>query len=235
MFYNKLDYNSVDLTTFTDISLHDGIPRQYSHIKNKKFNNWEIPPWELFIFTQRILGEGSFSKVYLAKWRETYVVAKVINKEICNEKKQLVLREFDIMTRLHHPNIVQFLGYVDNPFIIVMEYIPKGDLCKNINTLSKKEKINIMRDILRGLTYIHNRKPDNLIHRDIKPTNILLTNSKIAKITDFGLSRFYNMEKINSYDNLIILNKNNNLNKEFINESPSYKLLIERSQSAFEK
>ena len=115
------------------------------------------------------------------------------------------------MTKLHHPNIVQFLGYIDNPFIIVMEYIPKGDLLTNIPKLSKSQKINIMKDILKGLVYIHNRKPFSLIHRDIKPTNILLTNSKVAKITDFGLSKFYCLEKINSHENLVQLGEQENM------------------------
>ena len=53
----------------------------------KIVNDWEIPPWELFIFTDRMLGEGSFSKVYLAKWRETFVVAKVINNDILAIKR----------------------------------------------------------------------------------------------------------------------------------------------------
>tara|TARA_B100001093_G_scaffold507290_1_gene567592 strand:+ start:777 stop:1670 length:894 start_codon:yes stop_codon:yes gene_type:complete len=207
MFVKKPPGKRIDLN-ICDISLHDGIPKQYYYLKDKIFNDWEIPPWELFIFKDRIIGNGSFATVYLAKWRETYVVAKVINENICKHEKELVLREFKIMTKLHHPNIVQFLGYIDDPFIIVMEYIPKGNLLDNIPHLYKRQKIQIMTDILRGLVYIHNRKPNSLIHRDIKPTNILLTNSKVAKITDFGLSKFYNLEKINSYDNLSELAEN---------------------------
>ena len=95
------------------------------------------------------------------------VVAKVINRNICEARKNLVMREFEIMTKLHHPNIVQFLGYIDYPFIIVMEYIPKGDLQKNIPKLKKSEKLLITNDILRALAYIHNRLPHSLIHRKI--------------------------------------------------------------------
>lgn len=211
MFTNSYNYN-INLLT-SDISLHDGIPKNLYHLKDKKFGDWEIPPWELFIFDKRLLGKGSFAKVYLAKWRGTFVVAKVINANICANEKSLVLREFDIMTKMHHPNIVQFLGYIDNPFIIVMEYIPNGDLLQNIEkkTLTKTQKKNIMKDILQGLAYIHNRRPYSLIHRDIKPTNILLTNSKVAKITDFGLSKFANYYRNNSNDNLKNLDiKNNN-------------------------
>tara|TARA_B100001093_G_scaffold508498_1_gene570825 strand:- start:127 stop:1059 length:933 start_codon:yes stop_codon:yes gene_type:complete len=222
MFNNTYNYN-INLFN-SDQSLHDGVPKIYHHLKDKKFSDWEIPPWELFIFTKRLLGQGSFAKVYLAKWRGTFVVAKVINENICANEKNLVLREFDIMTKMHHPNIVQFLGYIDNPFIIVMEYIPKGDLLENIEkkTLNKSQKINIMKDILQGLAYIHNRKPYSLIHRDIKPTNILLTNSKVAKITDFGLSKFANYYRNNSNDNLVNLD-----NSTEINQSELSKKLIE--------
>ena len=210
MFTNSYDYN-INLLT-SDISLHDGIPKNLYYLKDIKFGDWEIPPWELFIFRQRLLSEGSFAKVYLAKWRGTFVVAKVINANICANEKSLVLREFDIMTKMHHPNIVQFLGYIDDPFIIVMEYIPNGDLLQNIEkkTLTKTQKKNIMKDILQGLAYIHNRRPYSLIHRDIKPTNILLTNSKVAKISDFGLSKFANYYRNNSNDDLVNLDNSKN-------------------------
>ncbi len=99
------------------------------------------------------------------------------------------------MSKIHHPNIVQFLGFIENPFIIIMEYIPNGNLQTKIPHLKKKEKIKIMINILQGLAYLHKRLPNSLIHRDIKPTNIILTASNFAKITDFGLSKFYCLEK----------------------------------------
>ena len=123
-----------------DYKLYDGIPIKYFDLKYKIFKDWEIPPWELFIFQDRKLGEGTFSIVYLAKWRETFVVAKVIKKEEISVKKFLIEREINIMTKLHHPNIVQFLGYIDNPFIIVMEYIPNNNLFLNKHHLRQKNK-----------------------------------------------------------------------------------------------
>ncbi len=204
MFISNYNYEA----SLNDVSLHDGVPKQYCSIKDKKFGDWEIPPWELFIFKHRLLGSGSFSDVYLAKWRETFVVAKVMNQVCVEYKKDLILREIETMTKLHHPNIVQFLGYIDDPFILVIEYIPKGDLMTSMSKFYNSTKINIAKDILRGLIYIHNRKPYPLVHRDIKTSNILLTESKGAKIADFGLAKFYNVNKNVSSDNLVSLESN---------------------------
>lgn len=225
MFVNGLLNNYT--THLLDESIHNGLPKHYYNLKSKKFDEWEIPPWELYIFVDRLIGEGAFSKVYLAKWRETFVVAKVFNEETQLLKKQLILREIDTMTRLHHPNITQFLGYIDEPFIIVLEYIPNKNLEDNINKLSKSQKYNIIKDILRGLAYIHNRQPQSLIHRDIKPSNILLTNSKVAKIADFGLSRFYNLTNIknNSEIEIVDISSNTETNSTYIdldNELTNY-------------
>lgn len=172
-----------------------------AHLENKIFDDWEIAPYELFIFEDKLLGEGASSKVYLAKWRETLVVAKVIDPEFAKIKKSFVLREIAIMSKLHHPNIVQFLGFIDDPFIIVLEYIVNGTISSNMRNFNKKQKLSIMKDILRGLAYLHNRRPLSLIHRDIKPSNILITSSKMAKIADFGLSKFYNIPDYNDSSN----------------------------------
>ena len=172
-----------------DISLRGGVPKQFYEFRNKKFLDWEIPPWELLIYKKKCLGSGSFADVYLAKWRETIVVAKIFNNYTLENKKFLIEREIDIMTKMHHPNITQILGFCEEPFILVMEYIPKGDLLVNLKKLTRKEKFKIMINCLQAIAYIHNRQPESLIHRDIKLSNILVTNSKVAKITDFGLSK----------------------------------------------
>jgi len=233
MYFNGIENNyNMDFYDL-NVSLHSGIPKHYYYLKDKQFGDWEIPPWELFIFKDRLIGQGAFSNVYLAKWRETFVVAKVISSDFFKLKKEIVLREIDIMTKLHHPNIVQFLGFIDDPFILVLEYIPNFDLLTNIPKLSKTQKISIMKDILRGIAYIHNRKPYSLIHRDIKTSNILLTNSRVAKIADFGLSKFYNIHKIDSFNSLKDLkDDNNDTNKvnDFHNESIKKKLLLQNNE-----
>ena len=190
-----------------DVSLHSRIQKVYSHLKHKKFGEWEIPPWEVYIDSNKLLGEGSWAKVYLAEWRQTTVVAKVLKNSYDAHAKELIIKEFENMTKMHHPNIVQLFGYIEEPFVIIMEYFQHGDLFENLNKLKLNQKIKIANDIIKGLIYIHERRPNSLIHRDIKPRNILLTNSYSAKISDFGLSIFSigNIIKIASSNNLTLL------------------------------
>lgn len=179
------------------------------NIKKSLLNNndfvldWEIHKENITILNE--LGKGEFGTVYLADWNKTPVVVKIMNTDILEEKKSLFVKELDIMTRLHHPNILQILGYIKEPFGIVMEYINNGELLDYINKnkwLKLKKKIKISIDILRGIAYLHNRKPNILIHRDLKPQNILMTPSGIPKISDFGISRFFENEKKHSYNNI---------------------------------
>ena len=167
-----------------------------------ELNEWEIHINEIKLKDQ--IGEGQFGKVFLASWRGTNVVAKVINDNMPEDKKYLFIKEFDIMTKVHHPYVVQLLGYVKDPFIIVMEYLNNGNLLEYIrkNRIWKKTKINLALDILRGLAYIHARRPDYLIHRDIKSHNILISPGGFAKIGDFGLAKClkYNITDSNDYE-----------------------------------
>lgn len=69
-----------------------------------------------------------------------------------------------------------------------MEYMMNNSLERRKDKLDDNKKIDILKDIARGLAYLHNRKPECIIHRDLKPSNILLTKSCKAKIADFGIS-----------------------------------------------
>lgn len=155
---------------------------------------WEIKHEELELKKQ--IGKGSFGVVKLALWRGTDVAVKILHTR---NNVAINTSEFDtemnIISKLHHPNILQFLGSCasQNPYIIVMEHMSKGSLYEHISGIYDKAltynmKINIVKDIAKGLAYLHNRKPQCIIHRDLKPSNILLTVSYKAKISDFGIS-----------------------------------------------
>ncbi len=170
-------------------SYRDGIPKKYWHLKDKEFDDWEIPPWEVVIDRSQCIGKGSFGSVYKGRWRYIDVAVKVVTDP---KLSTLFIEEFNTMTHVRHPNIVQLLGYVKDPFMIVMEYLPGGS--------PKSLNIEQTLDILKALYYLHERRPTQIIHRDIKPSNIVLTKSGRPKLVDFGLSKCKDIENYKNTD-----------------------------------
>lgn len=152
---------------------------------------WKIPNFEIVIYYNHLLGEGQYGKVYLGKWRTLFVALKMFDSMNDLQLKEL-LNEFNILTKLHHPNIIQLLGYVEDPFIIVMEYFPLGNLQQFLHNnpyISYHHRIDLCLSIAKGIYYLHHRKPTSIIHRDLKPSNLLIENGLNVKISDFGMSK----------------------------------------------
>ena len=150
---------------------------------------WEIPRNEIEM--KQKLGDGSFGVVYGAAWRKTPIAIKVLDitkkVDVSEFRTELIA-----LTKLHHPNILQLLGActIEKPYIIALELMTNNINNLNPSNTSIFRSLEISLDIMRGLAYLHNRKPHCVIHRDLKPPNILLTLSGKAKIADFGLSSF---------------------------------------------
>jgi len=151
---------------------------------------WEVPRSTLNFFDK--IGSGSFGTVYIVSWRSTKVAAKVLE----NSNEEISIQEYrselQTLSQIRHPNIVQFFGActLQNPYIIIIEYLSRGNLENNKHVLNDVDKKQVLIDISTGLAYLHNRIPRCIIHRDLKPNNILLNISGRAKIADFGLSKF---------------------------------------------
>lgn len=134
--------------------------------------------------------------VYEGEWRYDKVCVKKIqqNDNICNE--------LFVLSKCIHPKIVQFLGFnrQDDNVFIVFEYMENGNLFEYLrhNDLTSIQKIGIMLDVVIALHYLHNRYPAMVIHRDIKPTNILIGKNGEAKLSDFGISKIIQRGTSNS-------------------------------------
>jgi len=159
-----------------------------SIIKDKE---WLINKEQVCLSPKIVLGKGQFGKVYLGQWKKINVAVKFFNN-LEESQIKLIKNEFEAMTKLHHPHIIQLIGYTHFPFTIIMEYCEFGSLANYIQThryVSHRQKCLFMMDILKGLMYLHGRKPSCVIHRDIKPTNFLLTKHLQVKIADFGICK----------------------------------------------
>lgn len=146
--------------------------------------------WNNYIITKEYIGKGSFSKVYYGYHKETkqeIALKRIVFNRLENNIKNKVISEIMILQQLHHDNIIKLYEYkFDGDYIfLVTEYCNNNDLSiwmKQEHTI--EEKIDIIKQITNGIHYLHEHR---ILHRDIKPQNILLHNGLI-KICDFGFS-----------------------------------------------
>jgi serine/threonine protein kinase len=156
------------------------------------------------------IGKGEFGIIYKGKWRGVDVAIKEFI-HLNEHRRKIMINEFNVMIKLHHPHIVQIYGYIDEPFMIVMEYFKNGSLeqyLKKKRFISFGKKIQFMKDITKALCYLHKRFPDYIIHRDIKTSNFLLTDDLKLKISDFGTSKTFKLNKMSSLENLVNFESN---------------------------
>lgn len=157
----------------------------------KDIPEYEIIPTQLqFRDSKYKMPEGS--KYRVASWHGTKVAVKVLSTVDFSEDKFMEFRdELDLLQRLRHPNVVQFLGAItqSTPMMIVTEFLHQMDLAKYLKEkkrLDPERALSYALDIARGMNYLHENKPP-IIHRDLKPSN-LLRDAKHLKVADFGLS-----------------------------------------------
>ena len=156
-------------------------------------NNYEI---------LSILGEGTFGIVKLAQDKKTKekVAIKILEKKKIKteEDKRRVQTEIEILQRMSHINVIKakkILKDSENIYIM-MEYCEKGELFHYIEKeicLSNDEAACYFYQLINGLEYIHQK---GIVHRDLKLENILLSKTNLLKIIDFGLSSYYDSNKL---------------------------------------
>ena len=143
--------------------------------------------------------KGGFGKVYMAKWRQSDVVVKVV-KANSEDEKQNAKCEANLTLRLNHSNVIKLFGvtYVkqmkhgsvmEEKIGFVMEKAEHGSLDKLIGKINREKETKIALGIIDDLEYVHSQ---HVIHRDIKPKNILMCGQQddmIPKIADFGVSK----------------------------------------------
>jgi len=146
----------------------------------------------------KLLGEGSFGKVFLASYGEEELAVKVLQPQAISSEldKEHLLREVDLMNRFRSPYIVLFRGaYIyENSLAIAMEFCEMGSLQRLIETtrISAAMTVKYALDTAKGMSFLHQNQ---ILHRDLKPDNLLIFSvfpdaPVSVKITDFGTGRY---------------------------------------------
>ncbi|KAL6553366.1 putative L-type lectin-domain containing receptor kinase S.7 [Orobanche gracilis] len=153
----------------------------------------------------RILGHGAFGTVYKAFFADSGTLAAVKRSRHSHEGKTEFLSELSIIAGLRHKNLVQLQGWCaeKDELLLVYEFMPNGSLDnvlyqdseKNENPLKWIYRYNISVGLASALTYLHRECEQQVIHRDIKTSNIMLDGSYNARICDFGLARLMDHDK----------------------------------------
>ncbi|GLJ41736.1 hypothetical protein SUGI_0863750 [Cryptomeria japonica] len=144
------------------------------------------------------IGQGGFGTVYKGKLKDgTLVAIKRAKKNIYDKHLSIEFQsEIQTLSSVEHLNLVRLLGYLEHEQerILVVEHVPNGTLREHLDclhgiVLDLATRLDIAIDVAHAVTYLHMYTDQPIIHRDIKSSNILLTENFRAKVADFGFSR----------------------------------------------
>ncbi|CAD5333146.1 unnamed protein product [Arabidopsis thaliana] len=168
--------------------------RAVSSLRYRKYTIEEIEEATEDFSPSRKVGEGGYGPVYKGTLDYTKVAIKVLRPDVAQGRSQFQ-REVEVLTCMRHPNMVLLLGACPEYGCLVYEYMANGSLddCLfrrgNSPILSWQLRFRIASEIATGLHFLHQMKPEPLVHRDLKPGNILLDQHFVSKISDVGLAR----------------------------------------------
>ncbi|CAD6205558.1 unnamed protein product [Miscanthus lutarioriparius] len=147
-------------------------------------------------FTSAVVGEGGFSTVYLARLSGALAAVKVHRS---SERLHRVFRqELDALQRVRHPHIVRLLAFCDQQEegVLVLEFAANGNLHERLHgggkaagTMPWARRVSVALQVARALEYLHDRCEPQVMHGDVKASNVLLDASMSAKLCDFGSAR----------------------------------------------
>lgn len=150
-----------------------------------------------------MLGKGGFSFVYRVKDMQTgmeYAMKNYFSSNPADQGKLLegLERELNVLKNTSHPNLPKIYDLIkeNDSFFLIMEIV-KGENLKSIvdrkGPLKKKEIKHVMKQVCSGLYYLHSLEPP-IVYRDLKPSNIVMDESGVVKLVDFGIAKRYSKE-----------------------------------------
>jgi serine/threonine-protein kinase len=151
--------------------------------------------WINGYYIVRLIGEGGMSEVYLARDKQGSEVAVKRLKDEYASDPGFVMRfkqEADILRTLRDPHVAQFINYIprNGEFFLVEEYLPGGSLAERIDAgpIPEKQALLWCRDALLGVNSAHQL---GILHRDLKPGNLMFDRQGNIKVTDFGIAKVF--------------------------------------------
>ncbi|GMH10056.1 hypothetical protein Nepgr_011897 [Nepenthes gracilis] len=162
----------------------------------KEFTFKELAQATDYFVNSTQVGRGGYGKVYRGVLFDNTVVAVKRAEEGSLQGRREFLTEIQLLSRLHHRNLVSLVGFCGEAGeqMLVYEFMPNGTLRdwisdKSVGSLNFGMRLRIALGSAKGILYLHTEANPPIFHRDIKASNILLDSNMTAKVADFGLSR----------------------------------------------
>ncbi|KAF7842841.1 putative leucine-rich repeat receptor-like protein kinase [Senna tora] len=162
----------------------------------KQFSFVEIQKYTRNFSQDNDIGSGGYGKVYRGTLPDRQLVAIKRAQKDSKQGRIEFKAELELLSRVHHKNLVSLVGFCfeRGEQMLVYEYVPNGTLHDTITgksgiRLDWIRRLKVALGAARGLAYLHEHANPPIIHRDIKPNNILLDEHLNAKVADFGLSK----------------------------------------------
>ncbi|KAJ7547186.1 hypothetical protein O6H91_08G073600 [Diphasiastrum complanatum] len=176
-------------------------PSQMLFVDTKKKISYEDVQFITKNFHKEI-GNGGFGPVYYGKLSNGQEVAVKVLSKHSHQGSQEFYNEVELLTKVHHKYLVSLVGFCEElgHCVLLYEYMSRGNLRENLygnissEPLNWNRRLNIALNAAEGLAYLHKGCLPAIIHRDVKSSNILLNQSFVAKVADFGLSKFSYVE-----------------------------------------
>ena len=179
--------------------------------KTTPLNNIRMDPDAIHFDEKHIIGKGTYATVYKCQLHGTDIAVKVFESSQTLTAEMLNRRwrtEGELMMKLRHPHIVQLVGasQTNGLSILAFEYLESGSLNHYIHEVIRGKLdhgsfFSIARDIALALNYLH-KKPQPIIHMDLKSANILLDAYLRAKVADLGLAKYASQDSIEAASDL---------------------------------
>lgn len=166
--------------------------------ESMKFPFSEIQTATSDFSSENLLGEGGFGHVYKGQLKDGQVIAAKVHKEASSQGYTEFFSEVQVLSFARHRNIVMLLGYCckESYNILVYEYICNNSLewhlfDKSASLLEWHKRYAIAIGIAKGLRFLHEEcRAGPIIHRDLRPSNVLLTHDFVPMLGDFGLAKW---------------------------------------------
>ncbi|GAA0146146.1 hypothetical protein Leryth_027117 [Lithospermum erythrorhizon] len=185
---------------YNDAKKEPGIPKEgpTSHIAAQTFTFRELAAATKNFRPESLLGEGGFGRVYKGRLENGQVVAvKQLDRNGLQGNREFLV-EVLMLSLLHHPNLVNLIGYCadGDQRLLVYEFMPLGSLEDHLHDvppdkepLDWNTRMKIAAGAAKGLEYLHDKANPPVIYRDLKSSNILLDEGFHPKLSDFGLAK----------------------------------------------